>query len=136
MSVKRKLAHEIIAALEKELGRPCHPLEGLLRIAADTSQPMELRAACNRDALPYVLPRLQSQAIAIASSLEAEVSASVDFDLTTLMADPNKSRVLQEAAMLLAEHDAGGTEADCNGYEPGHPKYRPRPKLLEADYTD
>ena len=112
VSAKRRMAHEIIAALEKELGKPRHPLAGLLRIAADTTQPMELRAACNRDALPYVLPRLQNQAIAVAASLEAEVSASVNFDLVWPMADPTRARILQDAAFLLTEEMVGEIQSD------------------------
>jgi len=124
VSVKRKLAHEIIAALEKELGRPCHPLEGLLRIAADETQPMELRAACNRDALPYVLPRLQQQAISLTGADEGPVALAT-LDLTTLLADPKATEVLLQAAMLMAEHSAPSLEADRRGVFS-------QPRLLEA----
>jgi hypothetical protein len=124
VSVKRKMAHEIIAALEKELGRPCHPLEGLLRIATDETQPVELRANCYRDALPYCAPRLQQQAIEITGANEGPLALAT-LDLTTLLADPKATEVLLQAAMLMAEHSAPSLEADRRGVFS-------QPRLLEA----
>lgn len=127
VSVKRKMAHEIIAALEKELGRPCHPLEGLLRIATDETQPVELRANCYRDALPYCAPRLQQQSISLTGADEGPLAVA-SLDLTTLLADPKATDVLLQAAMLMAEHSAPQQiEADRRGVFS-----QPQPKLLES----
>ena len=128
VSNKRRMANEIIAALEKELGKPCHPLEGLLRIAADESQPMELRAACNRDALPYVLPKLQQQMIGVgvAGALELEARASVQIDLHAMMKDSKLLEAAQTLAMAVCEDQAAQIEAQRG----------PGPRLLEADYSD
>ena len=126
VSVKRKLAHEIIAALEKELGRTCHPLEGLLRIATDEAQPVELRANCYRDALPYVLPRLQQQMIGVTGALEVENRASVEINMTTLLKDPKLADAAQTLAMALCEEEVAAIEAGRG----------PQPKLLEAEFTD
>src|SRR5438105_1404033 len=88
ISHKRKMAHEIVAKLEKELGRSVHPLEGLLRIGADESQPVELRVTCMKEALPYVLPRLQQRSVAITGADDGPVEV-VPAGLTeAIMADP------------------------------------------------
>lgn len=122
------MAHEIIAALSKELGHDCHPLLGLLKIANDVSQPMELRAACNRDALPYVLPKLQNQTLALTGPNGDGPVELATIDLTELLADSKATEVLLQAAMLMAEHGAPSSEVDRRGvFSPSA-----QPKLLEA----
>jgi len=107
------MAHEIIATLEKQLGRSCHPLEGLLRIAADESQPVELRATCFRDALPYVLPRLQQSAVAVAGSLEVDGPPSVEINIDALIkGDESLRNSAIQVAMALCEAECAEVEGD------------------------
>jgi hypothetical protein len=100
------MAHEVIATLEKELGKSCHPLEGLLRLASDESQSVELRATCYRDALPYVLPRLQQQSVSLSGPNDGPVEiATLDVgDLITHR--PELAAALVEASLLLTEQEA------------------------------
>lgn len=106
ISAKRRMAHEVIATLEKELGKSCHPLEGLLRLASDESQSVELRATCYRDALPYVLPRLQQQSVSLSGPNDGPVEiATLDVgDLITHR--PELAAALVEASLLLTEQEA------------------------------
>lgn len=63
ISKKRAAAHEVMVKLERELGRPVNPLEGLLRIGSDPQQPISLRVQCMTEACPYLFPKLQNQAL-------------------------------------------------------------------------
>jgi hypothetical protein len=127
ISAKRRMAHEVIATLEKELGKSCHPLEGLLRLASDESQSVELRATCYRDALPYVLPRLQQQSVSLSGPNDGPVEiATLDVgDLITHR--PELAAALVEASLLLTEQEAHADRIERGLPEPrliDMPEYR------------
>ncbi len=102
VSTKRRMAHEIIAALEEEMGRSMHPLEALLRVGHDDTKPLELRCACLRDCLPYVLPRLQSTAIHGPNNGPICVA---ELDVTAIMANPELARAAQDLALGMVKQE-------------------------------
>ncbi len=127
VSVKRRMAHEIIADLQRKTGKEAHPLIGLLTIALDENNPIELRATCFRDALPYVLPRLQQSAVAVAGALEVDSGPSVEINIGALIkGDASLSDAAQKLAMAMCEADVAALDAERG----------PQPKLLEAEFTD
>ena len=87
VSKKRQLAHEILAGLEAELGRKVNPLEGLLRIGNDPEQPVTVRVQCLSECLPYLWPKLQSQAVQVTRD---DDPADATLDITSIiLADPD-----------------------------------------------
>lgn len=127
ISAKRRMAHEVIAALEKELGKSCHPLEGLLRLASDESQSVELRATCYRDALPYVLPRLQQQSVSLSGPNEGPIQLAT-LDVGDLITNrPELAAALVEASLILTEQEARA-DWDARGLP------APQTLLNEPDY--
>ena len=114
MSVKRRMAHEILADLQKKTGKEAHPLIGLLTIALNEDNPVELRASCFRDALPYVLPRLQQSAVAVGGSLEVDSGPSVEINIGALIkGDAALSDAAQKLAMAMCEADVAALDAVC-----------------------
>jgi hypothetical protein len=98
VSKKRAMAHEILTQLEKQLGRECNPLEGLLRIGADSTQPVSVRVQCWSEALPYLYPKLQSQAVAI-SGPDGPIEIA---DVTGLMENPDLVAMAQELSIAIS----------------------------------
>lgn len=128
VSHKRRMANEIIATLSKELGRDCHPLLALLKIAQDESQTAELRAACNRDALPYVLPKLQSQIVALTGPNGDGPVEVATLDVGALITQrPELASALAEASLFLTLQESQADRLERGLPEPrliDKPEYR------------
>ncbi|MDR3428282.1 MAG: hypothetical protein P4L78_12660 [Silvimonas sp.] len=98
------MAWEIVSALEKEMGRSLHPLEALLRIGHDTKNPLELRCTCLRDCLPYVLPRLQQQSVALSGPSGGPVELAT-LDVSAILANPALAETAQQLAMMVIDQE-------------------------------
>jgi hypothetical protein len=127
ISKKRLQAQDILSQLEAELGREVNPLEGLLRIGSDTKQPLSIRVQCMTEALPYLYPKLQSQAVAVTHD-ESPVNNTVD--MTVLLSTPDAVEAVQKLALLMAVPDNPpvDTMAQICG-----PDDSPRPMEQSAD---
>jgi hypothetical protein len=90
------MAHEVMAKLEKELGRPVNPLEGLLRVGSDPDQPVSIRVQCYSEACLYLFPKLQSQSVVVEGPLEV---AHVDF--TPVLKNAAAVQMLQDLALQM-----------------------------------
>jgi len=89
ISAKRRAAHEILEALEKEIG-PCHPLELMLRAGADPNIPLEIRATLWKDACSYLVPRLEKRAVELSGPNEGPLAVAA-LDVTQIMMNPELS---------------------------------------------
>ena len=94
------MAREILAQLEEDLGKSINPLEGLLRIGADTSQPMDVRIQCMRECLPYIFPKLQNQSVTL--TYEDDPVESVSIDIQAVLMHPEMAKAAQDLALFLA----------------------------------
>jgi hypothetical protein len=95
------MAHEVLLQVEAELGHEVNPLEALIRTGADTTQPMSLRVTCWGEALPYLFPKLQSQALAVTRDDDAQDMTAIDLT-AVIMADPAMVEAAQTISLGLS----------------------------------
>jgi hypothetical protein len=107
ISKRRAVAQEVLAQLEAELGKSVNPLEGLLRIGADTAQPLAVRVQCMSESLPYLFPKLQSQTVALTGPNGDGPVAIATLDVGDLITHrPELANALVEASLLLTAQEA------------------------------
>jgi hypothetical protein len=109
VSKRRMLAHEVMNRLEAELGRPVNPLEGLLRIGSDPTQPVSIRVECMSECLQYLWPKLQSQSVAVSGPDDGPVQlAAVSVSLDLIRSNPELAHAAQTLSIGLS---AAGSES-------------------------
>jgi hypothetical protein len=112
ISKRRQMAQEVMIQLEGELGRQCNPLEALLRTGADTTQLLSIRVECWTQALPYLYPKLQSQALAVTTREDNGLDLAC-IEMERAMSTPDGVEIIQRAALLIAgQPDAIGPLID------------------------
>lgn len=97
ISKKYEKARDLIERLNEELGKNVDPLEGLLRLSADTALPVEFRADCMKATISFIYPKLQAQnqEISVASEVHCEL------DVAALLASPELSHKAMELSMAI-----------------------------------
>ena len=105
ISKRRQMAQEVMNQLEAELGRQVNPLEGLLRIGSDLTQPVAIRVQCMAESLPYLYPKLQSQALAVTTREDNGLDLAC-IEMERAMSTPDGVEIIQRAALLMAAQDA------------------------------
>ncbi len=100
--------------LEAELGRQVNPLEALLRTGADTTQLLSIRVECWTQALPYLYPKLQSQALAVTTREDDGLELAC-IEMERAMSTPDGVEIIQRAALLIASQDAPPAPAPDDG---------------------
>jgi hypothetical protein len=106
------MAQEVMNQLEAELGRQVNPLEALLRTGADTTQLLSIRVECWTQALPYLYPKLQSQALAVTTREDNGLDLAC-IEMERAMSTPDGVEIIQRAALLIAgQPDAIGPLID------------------------
>jgi len=104
ISKKRAMAAEVLARLEAELGASINPLEGLLRIGADSNTPLNIRVQALSDSLPYLYPKLQSQTVALTGGSGGPVELA-SLDVGKILSDPALAAAAQDLALAVVEQD-------------------------------
>lgn len=128
ISKRRAVAQEVLAQLEAELGKSVNPLEGLLRIGADTAQPMAVRVQCMTESLPYLFPKLQSQTVALTGPNGDGPVAIATLDVGAIITQrPDLANALAEASLMLTEQETQA-EWDARGLP------MPQPLLDQPQY--
>ena len=112
------MAQEVMNQLEAELGRQVNPLEGLLRIGSDLTQPVAIRVQCMAESLPYLYPKLQSQALAVTTREDNGLDLAC-IEMERAMAAPGGVEIIQRAALLMAAQDAPLDSAPARILPPG-----------------
>ena len=127
VSARRAKAYEVMAQLERELGRKIvNPLEGLLRTASDPKTAEAVKIQCWVECLPYLYPKLQASSTQVSGSMEVE-GPSVEINIGALIkGDENVRNAATTLAMAMCEADVAALDAGRG----------PQPKLLEAEFTD
>ncbi len=97
------MAMEVMTQLERDLGRPVNPLEGLLRIGSDPDQPTDVRVQCMAECLPYIYPKLQTQNLAVSGAVDMDRSPAVDIDINAILMDPKLAEAAQTLSLGLVE---------------------------------
>jgi hypothetical protein len=127
------MAQEVMNQLEGELGRQVNPLEGLLRIGSDLTQPVSIRVQCMAEALPYLYPKLQSQSLAVTRDDDPADTTNVDIT-SIILADPSLCDAAQRLAIAMSAQEPAPART-CGpadeprallpaGYDPSEPPAR------------
>lgn len=93
---RRATARAVVTRIEEETSQCADPLEFMLRIMADDTQPYESRVECAKAAVAYVHPKLASvqHTGADGAPLEQKV-------IHTLMMDPRAAELAEQLSLSL-----------------------------------
>jgi len=109
------MAHEVMAQLEAELGRKVNPLEALLRIASDPKQPVTIQVQCLAECLPYLYPKLQSQALAVSRGDDGPADGQAEM-MAVVLSSPELVEAAQRMSLAMS-----GAEPGTESLEPDAP---------------
>lgn len=128
ISAKRAKAMEVMAELERKLGRSVNPMEGLLTLGSDPAQPTDVRIQCMTECLPYLFPKLQSQTVALTGPNGDGPVEVATLDVGAIITQrPELASALTELSLMLSEQEGQADRPERGLPEPrliDMPEYR------------